>query len=175
MHKSIIFLFSVLIGSLVVIGLAWMMSKMIQTVPISLEVEETDTTFTFRSETERQQQCDRKIAEIDLLVKDSKTCQSDEECIRVLVSHQFANYLGCSVVVRLDAKEQIIKAFRQENQCQTGLICDGPSVSSFTAVCRKNLCISERQERPPTLDVLTEKTLKSISDSLSEEGGEVND
>ena len=152
-----------------------MMSKMIQAAPTSLEAEETDTTFTFRSERERQQQCDTEIAEVDLLVKGSKACQSDEECIHVRVPEQFANYLGCSVVVQLDAKEQIVKAFRQENECRTGLVCDGPRVSSFTPVCRNRLCISERQERPLSLDALTEKTLKSISDSLLEEGGEVID
>lgn len=175
MHKSATFLFSLLIGSVVVIGLAWMMSKMIQVGPTPLEKEEAGTTITFLSERERQQQCDKDNAEIGLLVRSSQSCQSDEECIRIPVSQQFANYLGCSVVVRLDARKQIVRAFSQQNQCQTGLICNGPRVSSYTAVCRNNLCTSERQEMPPSLDVLTEKTLKSISNSLLEESGEVDD
>jgi len=152
-----------------------MMSKMIQVAPTTLEVEETDTTFTFHSEKERQQQCDSIVAEVGLLVKGSKTCQSDEECMQIPVPQQFASYLGCSVVVQIDTKEQVVKALSQQNQCRTGLLCYGPRVRSYTAVCRNNLCSSERQERPPPLDVLTEKTLKSISDSLLEESGEVDD
>ena len=175
MHKSIILLFSFLIGSLVVIGLIWMMSKLIYLEPSSLEVEKTDTTFVFQSKRERLQQCDRDVAEVGDLVKNSQTCQSDEECASVRVSRQFAAYLGCSVVIRQDSKEQVIKAFGQDNNCRTGMICDGPKVSSYTAVCRNNSCTSERQERPPSLDILTERTLESISESLLEESNEVND
>jgi len=174
-HKSAILLFSFLVGLLVVIGLAWMMSKMVQVGPTPLEEEEADTTITLLSQRERQKQCDKQHTEVGLLVRSSQTCQSDEECIRIPVSQQFASYLGCSVVVQLDARKQVVKALSQQNQCQTGLLCNRPRVSSYTAVCRNNLCTSERQEMPPSLDVLTEKTLKSISDSLLEESGELDD
>ena len=175
MQKPFILLFSFLVGSLVVIGLVWIMSKMIYVEPPSLEVESTDTIFVFQSKRETSQQCERDVAEVTHLVKNSQTCQYDEECISVRVSQQLANYLGCSVEIRLELKEQILKAFSQENHCSTGVICDGPRVSSYTAVCRNKSCTSERQERPPPLDVLKARTMKSISESLLEENAEVND
>ena len=138
---------------------------------VELETTDSDTVFVIDFEREQQLRCEMEIADISLVVENSRNCQADEECTFLRVPPRFANYLGCEVSIQQEKKSRVSEAFNQSSSCSTSLHCRMAKVRSSVPVCKNNTCTWERQERPPPLDVLTEKTLESISDSLLEENG----
>lgn len=171
MHKPTTYFISLLAGVLVVIGLAWVMSNMILVESVELETRYSDTVFVIDFEREQQLRCEMEITDISRVVESSRICQADEECTFLRVPSRLANYLGCEVSIQQEEKSRVLEAFNQSSSCSTSLYCRMAKVRASVPVCKNNTCTWERQERPLPLDVLTQKTLESISDNLLEEDG----
>ena len=139
---------------------------MILVEPVELENRDSDTVFIIDFEKEQQLRCEMENADIRLVIESSKNCQADEECVFLRVPPRFAFYQGCEVAIHQEKETLVLEAFNQSSSCRSSMHCNMPRVRSSVPVCENNTCTWERQERPPPLDVLTQKTLESISDSL---------
>jgi hypothetical protein len=84
--------------------------------------------------------------------------------------------ISCLVYVHKDSLDRVLDSINTPTTCDIARRCRGPQKGNRApAICENNICtFRPAQVPPPPLDVLTERTLKSISESLSKEEIEVD-
>jgi hypothetical protein len=168
-RKPLRHLLSLLAASLVVIGLAWVSAKMINT-ESSLPQEESEGTVYLRKDLRRQ--CDEHMLDFLQLVSDSQSCKKDNDCDLVDYRYGYQGMGGCSFPVHKDKADLVSSELNKSSRCLEVYCRDRGYVrrgNSGMVTCQDNICV---HESVPGIspDHLQEQTLKTISEDLAEEG-----
>jgi hypothetical protein len=152
------------------------MSNMIDSkpVPIVVDPERTSVDIVY-PDVRVEMQCGELNGAIRQLVGESQGCQVDDDCVVLLTPDDFPYFKGCLFVVNKDKQDKVLAFENKSFACDIASRCrTPPEWNRAPTICNNNICAFRLvQMPPPPLDVLTERTLKSISESLSEEGDEV--
>ena len=163
MHRRFNWLISIAVGGFVGVFILWIMSSMVEFEPQILS-DQPDRPVVQLIGT--RQLCNEHFLELNQLIADSNSCQTDSDC--ELVMDSSLTFGNCFISVQSEQATLVSGKLRE-----TGMNCRSSRFSACghstaNAICKDNVCeVGDFDAMPRiSLQTLQHQTMKSIDENL---------